>query len=410
MKLNGNFQNLEQSYLFVTIAKKVAAYTQEHPDNKIIKMGIGDVTMPLAPAVIEAMHDATEEQAHKETFHGYSPDSDGYPFLREAIASYYKNFGVDMDASEVFVGDGAKSDVGNIVDLFDVDNTVLVPDPVYPVYVDTNIISGRKIAYMDANEGNGFLPLPDASGKGGHHLPLLPQQPHRRHLRHGASCRPGWTTPWSRRPSSCLTRPTRPLSPSRGLPHCIFEIPGAEKCAIEFCSLSKTAGFTGMRCGYTVIRKELVMDGVQVSKLWQRRQGCKFNGTSYITQRAAAAVFTAGGPEADPGDHRLLPEERPGDDGRLPEDGRVVHRRHQLPLHLAEVPGRHGLLGSTLTTCCTTRRLWALPGEGFGKNGEGYFRLTAFGDAQKTVEAMERIQGSEEVRGGAPRAIRALGR
>ena len=145
--------------------RKVAAYTQEHPDNKIIKMGIGDVTMPLAPAVIEAMHQATEEQAHKETFHGYSPDSDGYPFLREAIANYYKNFGVDMDPSEVFVGDGAKSDVGNIVDLFDVDNTVLVPDPVYPVYVDTNIISGRNIAYMDANEQNGFLPLPDESVK-----------------------------------------------------------------------------------------------------------------------------------------------------------------------------------------------------------------------------------------------------
>src|SRR5699024_7989291 len=165
MKLNGNFQNLQQSYLFVTIAKKVAAYTQEHPDNKIIKMGIGDVTMHLAPAVIEAMHQATEEQAHKETFHGYSPDSAGYTFLRAAIANYYNNFGADMDPCEVFVGDGAKSDVGNIVDLFDVDNTVLVPDPVYPVYVDTNIISGRNIAYMDANEQSGFLPLPDESVK-----------------------------------------------------------------------------------------------------------------------------------------------------------------------------------------------------------------------------------------------------
>ena len=223
MKLNGNFQNLQQSYLFVTIAKKVAAYTQEHPDNKIIKMGIGDVTMPLAPAVIEAMHQATEEQAHKETFHGYSPDSDGYPFLREAIANYYKNFGVDMDPSEVFVGDGAKSDVGNIVDLFDVDNTVLVPDPVYPVYVDTNIISGRNIAYMDANEQNGFLPLPDESVQADiiYLCSPPPAPPTTR-----SSCRPGWTTPWSRRPSSSLTPPTRPLSPSRACPTASLKSPG----------------------------------------------------------------------------------------------------------------------------------------------------------------------------------------
>ena len=173
----------------------MAAYTQEHPDNKIIKMGIGDVTMPLAPAVIEAMHEATEEQAHKETFHGYSPDSDGYPFLREAIAAYYKNFGVDMDASEVFVGDGAKSDVGNIVDLFDVDNTVLVPDPVYPVYVDTNIISGRKIAYVDANEAKRLSAPARRERKGGHHLPVLPQQPHRRHLQQGAAAGLGGLRP-----------------------------------------------------------------------------------------------------------------------------------------------------------------------------------------------------------------------
>ena len=161
MKLNGNFQNLQQSYLFVTISQKVDEYGKAHPQNQIIKMGIGDVTQPLAPAVIEAMHRAADEMSCKETFRGYSPDSDGYPFLREAIAGYYKGFGVDLDASEVFVGDGAKSDVGNIVDLFDVDNTVLVPDPVYPVYVDTNLISGREILYLDANEDNGFLPLPE---------------------------------------------------------------------------------------------------------------------------------------------------------------------------------------------------------------------------------------------------------
>ena len=264
MKLNGNFQNLEQSYLFVTIAKKVAAYTQEHPENKIIKMGIGDVTMPLAPAVIQAMHDATEEQAHKETFHGYSPDSDGYPFLREAIANYYKNFGVDMDPSEVFVGDGAKSDVGNIVDLFDVDNTVLVPDPVYPVYVDTNIISGRKIQYMDANEENGFLPLPDESVKADIIYLCSPNNPT------GATYNKEQLQAWvdyalEQKAVILFDAAYEAFITDPSLPHSIFEIPGAEKCAIEFCSFSKTAGFTGMRCGYTTIRKELVMDGVQVS-------------------------------------------------------------------------------------------------------------------------------------------------
>ena len=240
------------------------------------------------------MHQATEEQAHKETFHGYSPDSDGYPFLREAIANYYKNFGVDMDPSEVFVGDGAKSDVGNIVDLFDVDNTVLVPDPVYPVYVDTNIISGRNIAYMDANEQNGFLPLPDESVKADIIYLCSPNNPT------GATYNKEQLQAWvdyalEQKAVILFDAAYEAFITQPGLPHSIFEIPGAEKCAIEFCSFSKTAGFTGMRCGYTVIRKELVMDGVQVSKLWQRRQGCKFNGTSYITQRAAAAVFTAEG-------------------------------------------------------------------------------------------------------------------
>ena len=160
MKLNANFQNLEQSYLFVTIAKKVNAYTAAHPENQLIRMGIGDVTLPLAPVVVDAMHRAADEMGKKETFRGYSPDSSGYPFLREAIAGYYGSFGVDVQPEEVYVGDGAKSDVGNIVDIFDNANTILVPDPVYPVYVDTNIMSGRKIVYADANKENGFLPMP----------------------------------------------------------------------------------------------------------------------------------------------------------------------------------------------------------------------------------------------------------
>lgn len=391
MKLNGNFQNLGQSYLFVTIAKKVAAYTEAHPDHKIIRMGIGDVTLPLAPVVVEAMHKASEEMGKKETFRGYSPDSNGYPFLREAIAGYYKSFGVELNASEVFVGDGAKSDVGNIVDLFDVDNTVLVPDPVYPVYVDTNTISGRRIVYLDGTEENGFLPMPKED-----HPPVdliylcSPNNPTgavytREQLKvwvdYALKCKA--VILYDAAYESFVTEP--------GLPRSIFEIPGAERCAIEFCSLSKTAGFTGMRCGYTVIRKELVVDGVQVSKLWERRQGCKFNGVSYITQRAAEAVFTPEGQK------------------QITESLEYYRNNAKVMAQALEAMGIKFTGGKNSPylwfKCPEGMGSWdyfdhllndleivGTPGEGFGKNGEGWFRLTAFGDAEKTKEAMERMR------------------
>lgn len=390
MKLNGNFQNLQQSYLFVTISQKVAEYGKAHPQNQIIKMGIGDVTQPLAPAVIEAMHRAADEMSCKETFRGYSPDSDGYPFLREAIAGYYKGFGVDLDASEVFVGDGAKSDVGNIVDLFDVDNTVLVPDPVYPVYVDTNLISGREILYLDANEDNGFLPLPEKDVHADIIYLCSPNNPT------GAVYDREQLQAWvdyalENRAVLLFDAAYESFITGEGLPHSIFEIPGAERCAIEFCSFSKTAGFTGMRCGYTVIRKELQFEGVQVSKLWERRQGCKFNGVSYITQRAAEAVFS-------------------------PQGRRQVMETIAYYQNNARVMAKAlEEMGIWFTGGANSPYLWmkcpdgmdsweyfdyllneaeivGTPGAGFGKNGEGYFRLTAFGDAQKTAEAMERMK------------------
>ena len=390
MKLNGNFQNLQQSYLFVTISQKVDEYGKAHPQNQIIKMGIGDVTQPLAPAVIEAMHRAADEMSCKETFRGYSPDSDGYPFLREAIAGYYKGFGVDLDASEVFVGDGAKSDVGNIVDLFDVDNTVLVPDPVYPVYVDTNLISGREILYLDANEDNGFLPLPEKDVHADIIYLCSPNNPT------GAVYDREQLQAWvdyalENRAVLLFDAAYESFITGEGLPHSIFEIPGAERCAIEFCSFSKTAGFTGMRCGYTVIRKELQFEGVQVSKLWERRQGCKFNGVSYITQRAAEAVFS-------------------------PQGRRQVMETIAYYQNNARVMAKAlEEMGIWFTGGANSPYLWmkcpdgmdsweyfdyllneaeivGTPGAGFGKNGEGYFRLTAFGDAQKTVEALERMK------------------
>lgn len=389
MKLNGNFQNLGQSYLFVTIAKKVAAYTEAHPDNRIIRMGIGDVTLPLAPAVIEAMHRATDEMAKKETFRGYSPDSNGYPFLREAIAGYYHSFGVSVDASEVFVGDGAKSDVGNIVDLFDKDNTVLVPDPVYPVYVDTNTISGRKIVYLDGTEENGFLPMP----KDDHPVDLIylcsPNNPtgaayDREQLK-------VWVDYALKQKAILLYDAAYESFISEDLPRSIFEIPGAEKCAIEFCSLSKTAGFTGMRCGYTVIRKELVVNGVQVSRLWERRQGCKFNGVSYITQRAAEAVFTPEGQKQIRENLNYYRQNAKVMAEALEEMNVKFTGGKNSPYLWLKCPEGMGSW-EYFDFLLNEAEIVGTPGEGFGKNGEGWFRLTAFGDAEKTKEAMERMK------------------
>ncbi len=393
MKLNGNFQNLQQSYLFVTIAQKVAEYTNTHPDNRIIKMGIGDVTMPLAPVVIDAIHKAAEEMAHKETFRGYSPDSDGYPFLREAVAAYYGNFGVSLNAQEVFVGDGAKSDVGNIVDLFDVDNTVLVPDPVYPVYVDTNIIAGRRIVYMDGTEENGFLPMP----KENHPVDIIylcsPNNPT------GAAYTKEQLKAWvdyalDQKAVILFDAAYEAFITTPGLPHSIFEIPGAEKCSIEFGTLSKTAGFTGMRCGYTVIRNELEVAGVQVSKLWQRRQGCKFNGVSYITQRAAEAVFTPQGQKQIKETISYYQQNAKVMMDAFQNMGAAFTGGVNSPYIWLKCPQGTGSW-EYFDYLLNRAEIVGTPGQGFGRNGEGWFRFTAFGDADKTKEAMERIKNLE---------------
>lgn len=389
MKLNANFQNLEQSYLFVTIAKKVNAYTATHPDNQLIRMGIGDVTLPLAPVVVEAMHRAADEMGKKETFRGYSPDSSGYPFLREAIAGYYGSFGVDVQPEEVYVGDGAKSDVGNIVDIFDNANTILVPDPVYPVYVDTNIMSGRKIVYADANKENGFLPMPQK----GHPVDIIylcsPNNPT------GAVYNKEQLTAWVdyalEQKAVILFDAAYECFVGPGLPRSIFSIPGAEKCAIEFGSLSKTAGFTGMRCGYTVIKPQLQVDGVQAAQLWERRQGSKFNGVSYVTQRAAEAVFSPEGQRQIQENIAYYKRNAQVMVQAMKDMGLWYTGGENSPYVWFQCPNDMGsweyfdyLLGE--------KEIVGTPGEGFGKNGAGCMRLSAFGDAEKTVEAMERLK------------------
>lgn len=389
MKLNANFQNLEQSYLFVTIAKKVNAYTAAHPENQLIRMGIGDVTLPLAPVVVDAMHRAADEMGKKETFRGYSPDSSGYPFLREAIAGYYGSFGVDVQPEEVYVGDGAKSDVGNIVDIFDNANTILVPDPVYPVYVDTNIMSGRKIVYADANKENGFLPMPQK----GHPVDIIylcsPNNPT------GAVYNKEQLTAWVdyalEQKAVILFDAAYECFVGPGLPRSIFSIPGAEKCAIEFGSLSKTAGFTGMRCGYTVIKPQLQVDGVQAAQLWERRQGSKFNGVSYVTQRAAEAVFSPEGQRQIQENIAYYKRNAQVMVQAMKDMGLWYTGGKNSPYVWFQCPNDMGsweyfdyLLGE--------KEIVGTPGEGFGKNGAGCMRLSAFGDAEKTVEAMERLK------------------
>ena len=297
-KLNENYLNLKESYLFSEIAHRVSKYSEEHPDKKVIRLGIGDVFLPLGSKVIEGLHRGVDAQASSDTFKGYGPEQ-GYGFLRDAVVDYYGRNGVTIAPEEVFISDGAKSDTGNITDLFGNDNVILIPDPVYPVYVDTNIMCGRNITYIDANAENNFLPMPDPSVHADIIYICSPNNPT------GAAYNKEQLKVWV---DYALKNDAVILYDSayecfitdETLPRSIFAIEGAKKCAIEFCSLSKTAGFTGTRCGYTIVPKELkftASNGTEMSlnAMWNRRQTTKFNGVSYIVQCGAAAAFTEEG-------------------------------------------------------------------------------------------------------------------
>lgn len=389
MKINPCYENLGQNYLFAATAKKAADYAAAHPDKKIIRLGIGDVTKPLCPAVIGAMHKAVDDMSRPESFYGYGP-YEGYEFLRESLSRYYALRGVSLGLDEIFVSDGAKSDLGNILDLFDRDNTALVPDPVYPVYVDTNIMAGRPVLFADAREDNGFLPMPDPSVKADLIYMCSPNNPT------GAAYSAGQLKAWVDYANAqgaviLFDAAYEAFIRDESLPHSIFEVEGARTCAIEFCSLSKTAGFTGTRCGYTVIPKELVRGGVSLGGMWLRRQATKFNGTSYVVQRGAAAVFT---PEGQA-------QVREAIDGYL-QNARVITSAladmgiwytggQNSPYIWLKCPDR--MDSWTFFDFLLDRAgVVGTPGEGFGKNGEGFFRLTAFGSPESTAEAMERIR------------------
>lgn len=400
-KVNENYLKLPGSYLFSTIGKKVRAYKEENPDKEVISLGIGDVTQPLVPAIIDALHGAVEEMAHAETFHGYAPDL-GYEFLRRAIAKNdYQDRGCDVAADEIFVSDGAKSDSGNIQEIFGTDNKVAVCDPVYPVYVDTNVMAGRTgeyntvhenfdgVIYMPCRKENGFLPelpseVPDLI------YLCFPNNPT------GSAITKDELQKWVdyANKNGCVIiydAAYEAYISEENVPHSIYECEGARTCAIELRSFSKNAGFTGVRLGFTVIPKELVRDGVSLHSLWARRHGTKFNGAPYIVQKAGEAVYSEAG-KAQLKDQvgyymrnaKLIHDE-------LTKAGFSVSGGVNAPYIWLETPDKM-TSWEFFDYLLKNANVVGTPGSGFGSHGEGYFRLTAFGTYENTLKAIDRIK------------------
>ncbi len=389
MKINSHFLELKDSYLFSTIARRVSEFSEAHPDVDLIRLGIGDVTKPLCPAVVDALHQAVEEMGSTEGFHGYGPEQ-GYPFLRQAIQSYYADRGVSLELPEIFVSDGAKSDCGNILDLFHRDNTVLIPDPVYPVYVDTNIMAGRKIEYLDANAENGFLPMPVPGQKADIIYICSPNNPT------GAVYSREQLQVWvdyalEQGALILFDAAYEAFISDDSLPRSIFEIEGAKRCAIEFCSLSKTAGFTGTRCGYTIVPSELTFEGASLNALWLRRQTTKFNGVSYIVQKGAAAVFSAEGQRQTKEAIHYYQKNAKMIADAMKQMGIWYTGGEHSPYIWLECPNQMDSW-EFFDLLLKKANVVGTPGSGFGKNGEGYFRLTGFGTYENTKEAVRRIQ------------------
>lgn len=400
-KVNQNFLKLPGSYLFSEIARRLAAYTAEHPEAKMIRLGIGDVTRPLAPAVIEAMHKAVDEMGTFEGFHGYGPEQ-GYDFLREAIAKTdYAARGVDIKPDEIFVSDGAKSDCGNIGDIFGTDNVVAVCDPVYPVYVDTNAMAGRageyqeelgkwsKLVYMPCVEENGFTPQIPQEKVDMIYL-CFPNNPT------GAVATKEQLKAWvdyanENKAVILYDSAYEAFITQDNVPHTIYEIEGARTCAIEFRSFSKTAGFTGNRCAYTVVPMELERDGAKLNTLWNRRQCTKFNGVPYVVQRGAAAVYTEEGQRQTKETIAYYQENARVIREGLTAAGLTCFGGVNAPYIWLKTPDGMGSW-EFFDKLLKEAHVVTTPGAGFGPSGEGYIRLTAFGDADATKEAVERIR------------------
>ena len=400
-KANENYAKLPGSYLFSTIGKKVKEYSKAHPDAKLIRLGIGDVTLPLAPSVIAAMHSAVDEMGKAETFRGYAPDL-GYEFLRKAIIDGdYKAWGVDLDIDEIFISDGAKSDSGNIGDIFASDNRIAVCDPVYPVYVDSNAMSGRtgnydkasekwsNVTYMPCTAENSFVPELPKERADVIYL-CYPNNPT------GAVATKEQLQKWV---DFALVNGSLIIFDAayeayiteKDIPHSIYECDGAKKCAIEIRSFSKNAGFTGTRLGFTVVPKALVLDGVSLNSLWARRSGTKFNGAPYIIQRAGEAVYSeAGRRETREMVAYYMNNAKVIREG-LKDAGFDVYGGVNAPYIWLKTPGNM-TSWEFFDYLLETVNVVGTPGSGFGPSGEGYFRLTAFGSLENSLEALERIK------------------
>ena len=393
-RFNENFLELKESYLFSEVAKRVSTFKEKHPERSVIRLGIGDVTLPLGKAVVEAMHRAADEMGRAETFRGYGPEQ-GYDFLRKAIARHYRSFGVELDIDEIFVSDGAKSDTGNITDLFGRDNTVLIPDPVYPVYVDTNTMNSRNIVYINGTAENDFLPMPDRSIHADIIYICSPNNPtgacyNRAQLRE-------WVDYALENDAVILFDSAyESFVSDSSLPHSIYEIEGAKSCAVEFCSLSKTAGFTGTRCGYTIVPKAITSvsaDGREMSlnKMWNRRQCTKFNGVPYVIQRAAEAVFSEEGMEEAKAMTDVYMQNARIISDTMEELGIRYTGGINSPYIWFECP--FGMNSWDFFDFLLEKAgVVGTPGAGFGSNGDNWFRLTAFNSKENTVEAMERFR------------------
>lgn len=395
-RLNENYLNLKESYLFSEIARRTSSYAGKNPEKgaQIIRLGIGDVTRPLGKTVLSALHEGVDAMGSAETFKGYGPEQ-GYEATRNAVAAYYKKNGVDVEPEAIFISDGAKSDTGNITDLFGPGNVILIPDPVYPVYVDTNIMCGNEVTYLPGNAENDFLPMPDRKQHADIIYLCSPNNPT------GACYNKEQLTEWvdyalANDAVILFDAAYEAFVSEPELPRSIYAIEGARKCAIEFCSLSKTAGFTGTRCGYTVVPKELVFTAstgavMSLNAMWNRRQCTKFNGTSYIVQKGAELVFSEEGIRECQENIACYRKNAKAIADTLTELGIRFFGGINSPYIWFECPN-----GMDSWSCFDYLlehiQVVGTPGAGFGENGKNYFRLTAFGTYEKTVEAMERFK------------------
>lgn len=392
-KLNENYLNLKESYLFSEIAHRTASYIKENPDKPLIRLGIGDVTRPLCECVVKALHEGAEEMGKTETFRGYGPEQ-GYVQIRQAISDYYKRHGAAVDIESIFISDGAKSDTGNITELFGKGNRILIPDPVYPVYVDSNVMCGNAATYIEGNEENAFLPMPDWSVAADIIYICSPNNP--TGACYSTEQLQEWVDYALKNKAVILFDAAYEAFISRpGLPRSIYQCKGAKRCAIEFCSLSKTAGFTGTRCGYTIVPKELVFKSstgkkMSLNAMWNRRQSTKYNGTSYIVQKAAAAVFTEQGErecrenlEYYRGNAKIIMN-------TLTDLGISFFGGVNSPYIWLKCPNNMDSW-DFFDFLLNKIQVVGTPGGGFGENGRKYFRLTSFGTHENTAEAMKRF-------------------